>query len=166
LTSASTSCPFCLGHHAPGLTRREQVTDEAIRADVFRIGTDAYYGPANRRAQDGPDAQGFGPRFAYDVGLLLPKLPGPVLLVPRKPGDHGDPRRRARCIGWMCNDCLAERTTPEAARRAEAGFDFGCPKCCSEFGLSRVYESSYTRSDLIRALFPLREHRRAAEAKT
>lgn len=138
--TAEGVCPVCFGHHSSAMRRREEVADYELKAMIHRSSPLAW--------------ERFGDAFAFDVALLLAKLPGHVLFNPD-----------AECVGTICIDCCDEDLRKRTATRArESGVSWPCRKCGSEYGLAKVYEAAVTRSDVLRALFPWSGNRRAATA--
>lgn len=113
-----------------GMRRREDVAEYETMAMVRRLG---------------PLAWGrFGDKFACEVHLLLAKLPGHILFNPD-----------ARCVGTICLECCDEDSRKRTAKKAVLeGISWPCRECGSEYGLTKVYETEFTPSDIIRVLFP------------
>ena len=116
---------------SPGraMRRREAVTEHELMRMVRSLGPRAW--------------ERFGDVFAFDLDILMSRLPPSTHIV------NGS----APCLGTICLRCCKEAFGKRIAKRVtEKGVWDPCDECGGE--LARVYEARFTKSDLIRILFP------------
>ncbi len=133
-------CSLRDGTHSSAMQRREEVAEYELASMVRRSSPLAW--------------ERLGDVFGFDVALLLAKLPGHVLF-------NAD----AACVGTICLKCCDEDLRKATARRArDKGISWPCRRCGSQYGLTKVYQTVVTRSDVVRVLFPWSGSRRRATA--